>query len=194
MAQPAQSYAELCDALAAAGISSDCAELHGGLCASLCIGGVRAAQAWLEEWMRDSSSEPHEREAAEEALRVLENRTWEALNAGEFGLRLMLPEDDADLAERVEALASWCQGFLSGLGLAGFKIRHDESEDTDAMEIIRDFAEISRAAVDKDDSESQRNEADFQLAQLVEYVRVGAQIVFEGLAARRQNELSQKMH
>ena len=38
------------------------------------------------------------------------------LDDGELKFEPLLPSDDAPLAEQVEALAVWCQGFLSGVG------------------------------------------------------------------------------
>ena len=51
-------------------------------------------------------------------------------------------------------------------------------------EILRDFAEISRAGLAETEVDG-GNEPDFALAELIEYVRVGVQIVFEDLAPRR---------
>ena len=51
-------------------------------------------------------------------------------------------------------------------------------------EILRDFAEISRAGL-SDDEAAGHDEPDFALAEIHEYVRVSVQIVFEELGAVR---------
>ena len=55
----------------------------------------------------------------------------------------------------------------------------------EVAEILGDFAEIGRAGVDDEDA-ADRDQADFALAELKEYVRVSVQIVFEQLADRRE--------
>ena len=55
----------------------------------------------------------------------------------------------------------------------------------EVAEILGDFAEMSRAGVDDEDT-ADPTQADFALAELKEYVRVSVQIVFEQLADRRE--------
>mgnify|MGYP003344636055 FL=1 len=50
---------------------------------------------------------------------------------------------------------------------------------------LGDFSEISRAALSEDEAEG-RDQPDFALAELREYVRAGVQMVFEELAPRRE--------
>ena len=93
----------------------------------------------------------------------------------------LLPDDDAALVRRVAGLAQWCHGFLYGLALGGAVAPGRLSADVD--EILRDFAEISRAEVDPADP-VETGEAAY--AELLEFVRTGAQIVFEELAEARR--------
>jgi uncharacterized protein YgfB (UPF0149 family) len=51
-------------------------------------------------------------------------------------------------------------------------------------EVLRDFGEISRAAVDAGET-PESNEVSY--AELVEYLRAGAQLTYEELAAHREN-------
>jgi uncharacterized protein len=53
----------------------------------------------------------------------------------------------------------------------------------EAGEVVRDFAEITRAGVDADE-EQESNESAY--AELVEFVRVGVQLLFEELASARR--------
>ena len=41
------------------------------------------------------------------------------LSRAEMEFEPLLPDDETDLAARVEALGAWCQGFLYGFGAAG---------------------------------------------------------------------------
>ena len=61
----------------------------------------------------------------------------------------MLPDDDEPLESRVEALGTWCQGFVYGLSLGGMK--EDTGLPDDSKELIKDILEISRAGYVADD-------------------------------------------
>ena len=93
---------------------------------------------------------------------------------------LLLPPDEEPLAVRTAALAEWCQGFLYGLGAGG--IPDARRLEGDAGELVRDFAEISRASVgSSEDQEADEN----AYGELVEFVRVGVQLLFEELGSAR---------
>jgi uncharacterized protein YgfB (UPF0149 family) len=87
----------------------------------------------------------------------------------------------------VQALALWCHGFLSGIGAAAPAAKQRGAADAssgEVREILADFSEISRAGLDDDDT-ADRNASDFALAELKEYTRMSAQIVFEELRPLR---------
>jgi uncharacterized protein YgfB (UPF0149 family) len=92
----------------------------------------------------------------------------------------LLPSDDAPLAEQVEALAVWCQGFLSGVGSTAPASVARSAEGEALAEILRDFAEIGRAGLSEDEAAG-RGQPDFALAEIREYVRVSVQLAFEEL-------------
>lgn len=97
----------------------------------------------------------------------------------------LLPDDDAPLEEQAQALALWCHGFLGGMGATAPGIGRDRGgEDTAIGEILGDFAEISRAGL-SDEEAAGRDQPDFALAEIHEYVRVSVQIVFEELGPQR---------
>ena len=183
------SYEALKLALGSAGVSEESAELHGGVCASLCVGGLPAADAWSDAWLSAGSGTVDV--AARELVRVMENDSWQAMGAGDFELELVLPDDDFDLGERVAGLAAWCHGFVGGLGVAGLSLAEHAPAARDQLEeIIADFTEISRASTDVEDVV----EGGFQLASIVEFVRAGVQIVFETLAEQRAARLGGRLH
>ena len=64
----------------------------------------------------------------------------------------------------------------------------------DVGEIVRDFTEISRATGDEAEADESNEQA---YAELVEFIRVGAQVVFEELLPLRRREFpasSQRLH
>lgn len=84
---------------------------------------------------------------------------------------LVADETQADVDEQTEQLASWCKGFLDGLGRSG--IQNDQL-DKDSQEILADFDVITQAEVD--DPQNPENMAFFE--QLKEHCRMAALSVF----------------
>jgi uncharacterized protein YgfB (UPF0149 family) len=198
MANSHTDYATLSVALDGLGGAMTVSELHGGFCGVLCAGGAAAASTWIEEFVAETEAPADEVEEALDIFRVMEVETTRALASTDLEFRPLLPEDDSALDARVEELALWCHTFLSGLALGGLSLTEDStrlSVDSDAEaatetsleEIVKDFAAISRAGLSAGEL-SDPTDADFALAEIVEYVRVSVQIVLEEIADTRGNE------
>ena len=182
-APPPLDYDRLRDALVAAGAVVALAELHGGVCGALCAGGVPAAHRWLMDALEDEQLAASPAALAGD-LEELLSTSVKMLDDGELKFEPLLPDDDAPLAEQVEALAAWCQGFLSGVGSTAPAAVGGSAEGNAISEILRDFAEISRAGL-SDEEAAGENQPDFALAEIHEYVRVSVAIVFEELGSLR---------
>jgi len=174
-------YESLAEELEQAGVVPSLAEVHGGLTGMMCIAGVAAADRWLdqqlEEWSQTGGT------PIGEALHAVELDTWRMLNEANMSFQPLLPGDEQPLDAQVRGLASWCYGFLSGLGLGGLTIDESTGDDGPVAEIAHDFAEISRAALGPED-EQDPEQAGFALAELKEYVRVSVQLLFEQFGDR----------
>ncbi|HEY5623104.1 MAG TPA: UPF0149 family protein [Gammaproteobacteria bacterium] len=168
-------------------------ELHGGLCGSMCAGGAKAASGWLDACVQDSDCGQTAAESVRNVLDDLELETWRVLASSDLDFVPLLPEDDAPLDERVAEVASWCQGFLAGLALGGlrdvgFDARDAVSDGPNPVEeIVDDFSSISRAGLSAEERHDP-DDADFALAEIVEYIRVGVQIVFEEIGSARAEQ------
>ena len=189
MNEDAPEYDALADTLADAGVISSLSEIHGGICGVMCIGGIAAAEHWLdrtlEEWQVTA-------DGVQDALRGLELNTWRMLSDTAMSFEPLLPGDDEPLDTQVRGLALWCHGFLTGLGFGGIK-RLEGSDNSELDEITRDFAELSRAAVSEEDAEN-AEQSGFALAELKEYVRVSVQLVFERYEALRPEARGDSIH
>jgi uncharacterized protein YgfB (UPF0149 family) len=183
---PPLDYDRLRESLAAAGAVVALAELHGGVCGALCAGGSDAARRWLKDSLDDADVGAAPAVVADD-LEELIGTSSKMLEDEELAFEPLLPSDEAPLAEQVEALAVWCQGFLSGVGSTA-----PAAVDDALGEILRDFAEISRAALSEDE-EAGQDQPDFALAQIHEYVRVSVQLAFEVLAPVRA-EAAREVH
>jgi uncharacterized protein len=166
------------DVLATAGSLADAAEAHGSLCGALCSMSPYKMQDWVNEILPDGAALSDESSAMIE--RVF---TATATSFGEQGMEFepLLPDDESPLNGRANALALWCTGFLYGLGTG--HISDLEALNGDVGEIVRDFTEISRASGDEADADESNEQA---YAELVEFIRVAAQVVFEELLPLRR--------
>jgi uncharacterized protein YgfB (UPF0149 family) len=182
-AVPPLDYDRLRDSLAGAGAVVALAEMHGGICGALCAGGAPAARRWLEHCFDDQELTASTAVLTADLEEVLD-ASEQTLADPDLKFEPLLPDDDAPLAEQVQALALWCQGFLSGVGTTAPSAAQQSDEGGSLAEILRDFAEISRAGLSEEEAAG-RAQADFALAEIHEYVRVSVQIVFEELTVGR---------
>jgi uncharacterized protein len=173
---PASPYPDLCQLLADSHAVTEPAEAHGTLVGALCaVGGYR-----LEDWLSEILPEGPIPAAAVTMLGCLYEETLGALQAIDMQFELLMPDESESLEERTRALGLWCNGFLYGIGSNGAgDLRQLPA---DAAEIVGDLGEISRAGVDAGES-TEANERAF--AELIEFVRVGVQLVFEELSQLR---------
>jgi uncharacterized protein len=176
MLQP--EYSELQELLVAERSLADAAEAHGTLAGCLCA----ASSYRFEDWLQEILPEGRPAAAAAAALRALFTATAGALQRPDMEFELLLPEDAQPLAARTAALAHWCQGFLYGLGSGA--IGDASKLPGDVGEIVRDLVEITRAGVDTEQGEESNESA---YGELVEFVRVGVQLLFEELGAARRS-------
>ena len=117
-----------------------------------------------------------------ELLYELYRETSDLLFEGQDGFDLMLPGEDESIETRVDGIATWSKGYLLGL-LYNNAFSVDQLPENGA-EIARDLIEISEAAAGADSEK----EEDWALAELHEYVKVGAQLIFEFIYSQRTAE------
>ena len=171
-----QTYQQIQDLLVQERSLADAAEAHGMLAGCLC----GASGYGFEDWLREILPEGRAGAAATAMLQELYTATAAALLQPDMEFELLLPEDEQPIAARTTALAQWCQGFLYGLGTGA--IPDATKLPGEVGEIVRDFLEITRADVDGE-QDDEANESAY--AELVEFVRVGVQLLFEELAGAR---------
>ena len=106
---------------------------------------------------------------------------------------LFLPPDDISIAERTASLADWCHGFMHGLVAAGGADEGPQAAVMDVpvvAEILEDFSEITKAGADPDASAGEQEVAESAYAELTEYVRVSAQLVYDETAPVRNKVIA----
>ena len=148
-------------------------ELHGLICGQLAAGARFDTDTLLKVLAGLMDVASFKQEASKSAFIDLYQGTLERYLAANFGLELLLPEDDQLLTQRAEALGSWCAGFLSGFGLHVGK--QGEKLSVEAQESLGDLSQIAQIAADTD-MDSDEDESD--LMEVQEYVRMAAMLLF----------------
>lgn len=171
------SFSEIQRVLADERSMTDAAEAHGTLAGALCTASTYRFEDWLQEILPEGRAQP----ISTGALRGLYFLTTETLSGAEMSFEPLLPEDTQPLDERAAALSQWCVGFLYGLGSGA--IQDLSKLPGEVGEVIRDFDELTRVGVGTGESDEENESA---YVELVEFVRVGVQLVFEELASVRE--------
>ena len=183
MPQQAPPFDELQRVLTQSHALTDAAEAHGTLVGSLC-----SMRCSLDDWLAEILPEGRADAHSAHSLRAIFDTTSGALGDGSLSFHPLLPGDDASIGDRTSALGEWCQGFLYGLG-AGAAMPEADSLQGEAAEVLRDMTEITHVDVDPED-DIETNEAAY--AELVEFVRVGVQLLYEHLQPLREPLVTQK--
>ena len=154
---------------------TDLPEAHGTLAGALCATHAVSLQDWLREVFADGVAGE-----AESTMLALFEWTRHVLTAGQLEFRLLLPGDETPVTERATALGQWCQGFLYGLGSS--PLPNVEQLPEEVAEIVRDLTALTQIGVDADEPLEESEQA---YAELVEFVRVGVQLLHDELARFR---------
>ena len=171
--EPDGAYEELLQLLNRAGIMRSPANIHGRLCGYLAAGMDLTDVAWLTLLTRELGMVGE----VEGEIAALLLQAGEAANRqlalGDFSFRLLLPDDDAPLAERSWEIGQWCAGYIDALRA------HAEQQIATATEgvaeVLEDLEQI--AGISDEAEESEESEGD--LLELAEYVRVAVIDLYE---------------
>lgn len=182
---PALDYTQLSETLARLGMPGRAAEYHGALCGALC---VRPPEEIDPLQVLDVPAGANGGDAVE-ALRQFSGDSLAAFDSDEMLFNPLLPDDAEALGLRVDALSAWCEGFLYGVSTGqslNLKLCSPELK-----EILKDFTDFTRASMDED-SDAEIEEGAY--AELVEYIRVGAQLVYMELRRLASTAPERKLH
>ena len=175
-------YAEVQAVLDGLGSAVGAAEAHGCLCGALCAREGYTTPEWIAELIATGTSGRVDG-LSQRMLQELHQETLEALRSQDFEFAPLVPDDDVTLDERVEALAAWSGGFLYGIGAGG--VDRSIADIENVGEVLQDFSEIARARLDPQETPG-AGEAAF--TELYEYLRAGAQLAYDELAALRASQ------
>ena len=163
-----------------ANVAIDISEYHGTISAYLCCDAFQEDDLLPKEVSFDSSSVSVQIIEFKHALYELIANTINSFNDTEMRFYPFLPPDSEKLSIRAHSLSIWCQGFIDALGtfISERRLTINQSDQTFIGEIIEDFSQIS--TLSKTAVES-GNEEELAYFEVVEFVRVGTQLVYEEL-------------
>ena len=171
-------YSDLEKLRISASLTTNVAEYHGLISSRLCFGIEHFEDLTSEDSSDDKSVTSIQIQEFNNAFLNMIKDAKDQFKKGGFNFDPLLPSDSEPIEYRALGLASWCQGFVDGYGMsvAELEIKMDRLGDGEAAEIIEDFAQISTL-----DSNSISDEQDEEIAfmELVEYVRVSVQLLYE---------------
>lgn len=171
-------FAGLSDTLSRTALKMHASQVHGLITGLLCGPSKVQPTAW--EALVTGDGDAHQAHAE---LQGLLDATKAQLVDFLFEFDLLLPDDAAPLMERAEALTVWCQGYLTGLKLAGVPlVRREPSELTEGIDDLTEIAKMNYEHV----QESEEDENAF--AELIEYVRMVVIFVYQSLVGDNATE------
>jgi len=117
------------------------------------------------------------------SLDKLFEQTKKQLQDSNLEFNLLIPDDDDPISHRFNAVQDWCRGFLTGVALSGVSLENKESAlPEDTRDLLKDFANISSSGdFDFEEEEGEDAESEIALAEIVEYLRMGALLINEEL-------------
>lgn len=115
-------------------------------------------------------------EVVDKLLERLGQQACSQLQAVDFSFQLLLPGEDEPLAERLEALGSWCDWFNIGFS-AGF-MRPQTDLSAELLEVLNDFSQLAEVEPQADPADEQD---ELNYMELVEYVRMASISLYQQL-------------
>ena len=161
------------------GVMSAPSQLHGYLLGLLSVGYGMTGEQWLA--LAATFIDPVETPAEADSQTLLEllSATQQQLDDGGLALKLLMPDDEIDIAQRVSCLAQWCQGFLAGFALGGKQRQQQRGQQQYSPEIsetLSDMATICQAGLGEGDEDEQQRERSY--FEICEYLRLAVVSIY----------------
>ncbi|TDR16833.1 UPF0149 family protein [Marinicella litoralis] len=164
-------YQPFAEHLKRIGVLATPSELHAQASAVLCVNKQTPFEQWLKGISEDYCIEQPDDANLRHVMSAVFDYAKEQLAKDDYSFQLLLPQEEFDLAERIEVLSDWVATFLSGLGTAGFV---SEALSPDCKEFINDMDKIAR--IDNTIEGLEAEELDF--IEITEYIRSGIMILY----------------
>lgn len=179
-------YSDIISLLERAGGDVSPAEAQGIACGLLAVNLGSDQAQWLDELLSDQRDKHNFLlQEAENGLAQVFTGVMSQLSDSNLQFELLLPDDEASLENRFEAVQSWSRGLLYGLSIAG--INQYESLPEDSREFLQDVVQISTPAAFDFDEDDESEDA---YAEIIEYLRVGTLLLAEEIQPTKQESVA----
>lgn len=177
-------YSLICRLLADSAPQLSPAIIHGA------ISGVISSGAQLQVDLFHDLFETSLPDVVEKLIERLGYQARIQLQAEDFSFQLLLPAEEDPLADRLEALSTWCDWFT--IGFAAGYMRPQTDLSAEMMEVLNDFSQLANVDAETAQQDEQ-DELDYM--ELVEYVRLASVGLFQLLndaepSAENQDDLT----
>lgn len=123
-------------------------------------------QDWINlAWDSDEDVWPKLSPKAQSLLLQLAEQTVVGLHTFDFGFWLLLPNDEASLQVRADAVNDWCEGFVYGLQNQRYQDRLLTGDGAQALADITKISEMEFGIIESEEEEQ-------SYAEIVEFVRM----------------------
>ncbi len=157
------------------------AYIHGMMTAMLCVG----MHPWQQigELMQAEIPALGQQGTLSELFNALLACTQSELVDASKSLGLMLPSEEETVGARLEAVSSWCEGFLDGIAKSNVSVQL--INDAIVKEVLADFEQIKDVSYEvTDDEESEKD-----LTEIIEFIRVSILLIY---STAKQTQINAK--
>ena len=158
-------YDDMLTLVEALSLKEHISEIHGAISGFLCIGANDEAASYIQELIENKDVTCFELE-----IRTLVNLltvVHKQLSTLTFDFQLLLPNDEAPLSERAQAISFWCHGFSDSFLQSGMDVSQFKTDEArDALYHITEVSQLDHEGL----SVSEDDEKAFM--ELYEYVRM----------------------
>lgn len=164
---------EVADLLFEAGLTLNPSELHGVLVGLMAAGFSPDDKHHLEQTLASVEKAVGVQLQGElvDMVSRLNLATMSAIVDSDYAFRMIMPDDDDPIEQRLRSFSNWVTGFISGF-TEGMTVRNavGAAIHPEVAAVLKDFAAIAQVETDQSESE----EAERQLEELADYVRLAA--------------------
>jgi yecA family protein len=158
-------YDDFVEAITCLKLPLSASALHGMMCGYLCAGTDIQGESYLRALVTNKK-DTQSRNALLALFEVF-SVSQQQINYFDFNFQMMLPNENASLADRAKAFSEWCDGFTQALTLSNVSIdKLHEEEAQNVLQHMIEFAEIDYEALDIDEEDERA------LMEVSEYARM----------------------
>lgn len=150
-----------------------------GILSGMISSGLKASdKQWLSTILEVANDGQSISDAGVAQLQELFIESQNAFKEPDLLAPILLPGEDYPLADRIEAVSQWSQGYLLGFGLQLGDTPITGSEVSESLQDISEIAQLEVASDESDDSQ-------MALLTLVEHIKVAVKVIYLELVSKK---------